>query len=372
MMSGSCSSTKKICRFAKEYGMSSGEMKTVSVDNARVLLLYATSLGIQANDMYRGTSFNESLLNTPEARISVDEYLDMWKAAAIMSKDACFGLHFGDAAGNMQRGNILCAVMMNCPTVEEGIGRFIRYYCLMSDLIKPLLRLEGEHSRFTWTTEIADVKSDLHLQDSLLVMLASVLRCLAGDRARIVEARLEHVQPKESEDYRLIFDAPVLFGQSNTELIIDRQILAEPVFMANGALLRAYEKVAEAFLQKISSTRIWTTKVLTSLGREMFDGDKPSIEMVAGDLAVSTRNLQYRLKEEGTTFQKLLNHVRKELAIAYMSKSDVSLFDIAFLLGFSEQSSFNHAFRKWTGMRPSEYRNKAISASSEKLFAVTG
>lgn len=84
-------------------------------------------------------------------------------------------------------------------------------------------------------------------------------------------------------------------------------------------------------------------------------GIKPNIDSVSKKLALSRRNLQEKLKAEETTFRNCLESVRKQIALDYLAKPDVTICDIAFLLGYSEQSAFNHAFKRWTGKNPKAY-----------------
>ena len=85
-------------------------------------------------------------------------------------------------------------------------------------------------------------------------------------------------------------------------------------------------------------------------------GNKPVISLIAKDLAVSVRDLQNKLREEKTSFQKLLDKTRKEKALFYLKNKEMPLVDVAFILGFSEQSSFSHTFKRLTGMTPLQYR----------------
>jgi AraC-like DNA-binding protein len=87
-------------------------------------------------------------------------------------------------------------------------------------------------------------------------------------------------------------------------------------------------------------------------------GDKPSVEIIARNLAVSRRHLQNKLRTEDTTYRQLLDAVRKEIAMDCLNKPQMNLCDIAFLLGFAEQSTFNHAFKRWTGMTPTAYQQQ--------------
>lgn len=87
----------------------------------------------------------------------------------------------------------------------------------------------------------------------------------------------------------------------------------------------------------------------------MVQGGKWDIDTVADQLAVSKRTLQNRLKEEQTSYLKLLDALKNKMAVRYLETAKGSICEIAFLLGFSEQSAFNHAFKRWTGKTPMEY-----------------
>ena len=87
------------------------------------------------------------------------------------------------------------------------------------------------------------------------------------------------------------------------------------------------------------------------------------IEAVAGHLAITPRNLQLKLQKEGTSFRKLRDEVRKEIAVGYLKEDNDSICEIALLLGFADQSAFQHAFKRWTGKTPGEYRRHLIRGS---------
>ena len=80
---------------------------------------------------------------------------------------------------------------------------------------------------------------------------------------------------------------------------------------------------------------------------------------VAAELAIGGRQLQNRLRAEGTSYRQLLDQVRKGIALDVLERADVSIYDVAFLVGFAQQSAFTHAFRRWTGLSPGEYRRQA-------------
>ena len=123
----------------------------------------------------------------------------------------------------------------------------------------------------------------------------------------------------------------------------------------NPRLLQLFDKHAQAYLNNQSSGDSYTAKVNRLLLRQL-KSESPGIEVVADHLSMSVRSLQMKLKEEGTSYQKLLNAVRKNLAIAYLRERKISKGEIAYLLGFSEISVFSRTFKKWTGKSPTEYQ----------------
>lgn len=127
----------------------------------------------------------------------------------------------------------------------------------------------------------------------------------------------------------------------------------------NPKLQNLFDKHASAFMSNQAPSESYSYRVKQLLLRHMKE-DTPGIEMVADSLSMSVRSLQMKLKEEGTSYQKILNHVRKQLAIACLQEPKVSKGEIAYMLGFSEISVFSRTFKKWTGKSPTEFQS-AIS-----------
>jgi AraC-like DNA-binding protein len=331
---------------------------TVSSDLIRVLLNYASSTNIPLDEAFGSMNFETKDLENTDSRISIINYLLVWKTVQEKSKDINFGLHYGEETSDLFKGNILCTIMMNCPDIGEAIKKFIRYYCLMSDLTIPQIRQQEDQAFFTLHSAANNIDLNIHLSNSLMIMLLAVLRCLSGNKVNIIDVQFKHSSPNNLNEYHRIFGSTLSFEKDEYSIVFEKEILSKPIFLANHELLNTMEPVAERLLERLLSSRLWTNKVIEIISRKLTIGECPDIGSIAGSLTTSIRNLQYRLHEEGTSYQILLNRVRKEFALNYINKPSVTLYDISFLLGFSEQSSFNHAFKKWTGIKPTEYRKK--------------
>jgi AraC-like DNA-binding protein len=330
---------------------------SVSLDVPRLLLKYAAGLGVDVNDICQQVGLEAASIQNLEGRLSFEEFDALWEAVARRSNDPTFGLHFGEAAPNFSTGHILFAVMMNCATLGDALERFCRYHGLLVDGATPQLCDEGQCSIFNLE---GMAMLGQQYAEAILAMLRVTVGRLTENRVRPTEVRLAHPSPLDVSEHQRIFSAPLLFDQPGYRLVFDREALGTSIFLANPALLTTLEQFAQRLLAQLTLTGPWTGRVSETVGKLLLRGEKPSISKVAGTLAISPRHLQNKLQLEGITYQKLLDTVRQQMAQDGLRRDGMTICDVAFLLGFSEQSAFNHAFKRWTGMTPLEYSNNHL------------
>jgi AraC-like DNA-binding protein len=151
---------------------------------------------------------------------------------------------------------------------------------------------------------------------------------------------------------------PLRFNEGETRLVLSRAALERPVVAPNQGLFAYLERHAEALQARVRASASIASRVRELLTLCLREGE-PDQGAVARQLAVSERTLQRRLQDEGVTFAGLLDEVRADLSRMYLGDPQLAVFEIAFLLGYSEPSAFNRAFRRWTGQTPSEFRGSA-------------
>jgi AraC-like DNA-binding protein len=312
---------------------------------------------MDADEILKVVDLGRSVVEDAEARIPVRQFNALWQGIALRADDQDLGLHVGEAVPDLLGGHVLISVMMNCPTVQSAIEKVDRYHGLLADFIKLRLAQKKSYAYLSWEPIDADIVLDRHHSESISVMLVSVLRGLTEDGIDLVEVRFTHPRPDDTREHQRVLRCPVVFDWPENELVFSRQDLSLPVFLANPELLDTLERYAQRLLERLHMPDTWAGRVIQSLGRILVQGERPSLDSVAFDLAVSTRHLQGQLKAEGTTYRQLLERVRTKLALDYLKRSEMTMCDIAFLLGFSEQSAFTHAFKRWTGSSPTEYLN---------------
>ena len=330
---------------------------TVSTDLVAVLIKYAVQNDLDGAGILSAAGVDPAL-TTESGRIPVRCFDIAWTEVEQQTQDPDFGLHFGLAMGQYAMGHVLYTVILNSPTVGEALDRLCRYHGLMADAVQPHLYADTPRAGIRLETFPLRLRLSRHNAEFIFSLFSSILRLLTDNRFCFSEVRFQHSTPTSTSEHQRIFRTNVVFERSQNELVIDHSLLRKPVSLANPSVLEALEPVARRLMDRLYSDRLWTDRVTQAQSRMLLKGRKPSIEAVAGELAASIRQLQNRLSEEGTTYQRLFDRVRREIALNFLDDQDASMADIAFLVGFSDQSGFNHAFKKWTGMTPGAYRNR--------------
>jgi AraC-like DNA-binding protein len=196
--------------------------------------------------------------------------------------------------------------------------------------------------------------------------LLTLVKDLTGKRLRLSAAWFQYVPPAQLTEYERLFQTELHFAQPINRLAFDARCLDWSVLSSNAALLPLFESYADTMLAALTPTQDYQQKVSQAIAQHLI-GELPTIQAIAYELAISVRHLQRELKAEGTSFQKLLDETRKKLALQHLKNPTTPIHDIAFLLGFSEPSAFNRAFKRWTGKTPGSYRG-----SGEESLAAIG
>jgi AraC-like DNA-binding protein len=136
---------------------------------------------------------------------------------------------------------------------------------------------------------------------------------------------------------------------------MDPAMLVRPVLSADPQLCAVIERHAEALLERLPSSGSVTDRARAALVEGLRSG-RTEVAAVADGLRMSARTLQRRLSAEGTSYVELLDGVRRELALRYVADRTLSLSEVAFLVGFADQTTFHRAFVRWTGRTPGGFR----------------
>lgn len=333
----------------------SGCGATVSSDLVRLLLESIDVDRTRLSAILSKAGIDPAILSQSHRRIPSVKFGLLWDEMERASQDPNFGLHMGELRCALPWGHVLLAAIMNSATVGQAIERTCRYHDIMSDIVRPTLTLQADKAAVGLSTPRPGFRLHRQHVESIFSAVVSILRLLAKERFSC-EMHFVHQRPDDVTEHTRILGPSVLFGRPADLLLFDRSLMDLRIPYADPELASALDRHAEKVLNRIRSFKPWSEKLAELLIQSMVDG-LPSLREVSRRMSMSPRCLQGRLEAESSSYRQVVESVRKDLAIDYLKESDMPVGEIAFVLGFSHQSAFNHAFKRWTGRSPLAFRN---------------
>jgi AraC-like DNA-binding protein len=182
-----------------------------------------------------------------------------------------------------------------------------------------------------------------------------MIRLMAGSGWAPVEVEFEHPAPAQAAEHARVFGAPVSFGRTTNAFVVEHEFCGRQVPAADERLYPILREYLDRALAEVPPEDSLLTSVRRAIGESMRHGD-PTLTQVARSIAAGPRTLRRRLKEYGVDFKGLVDDTRRRLSLRYLQDQNHTLTEVAYLLGYSEVSAFNRAFKRWTGSTPAEYR----------------
>jgi AraC-like DNA-binding protein len=302
-------------------------------------------------ELFAKTDLTKEIVADAEARVSPAQFCVAWAEAVRLSGDPALALAIADSTPAGAFG-IVEYVCRSQRTVRDALEQWCRYLAILDDAVDVGLVDHGEHTSLRVLRESeAPAPASHELCFALVVARAREL----APGVHVSEVRYAHrTNDAVVARHRKFFDAPVVFGARRTEIVFDKDVLDITLATADENLLAILVPTAEAKRVRRSKDPPLTEQVTRAL-RAALSNDDAQLDVIAKRMGMTERSLQRRLKDEGSSFQTLREQTRRELADRYLGE-DLSLSEIAFLLGFSEPSAFFRAFKRWTGKTPLEHR----------------
>ena len=218
-------------------------------------------------------------------------------------------------------------------------------------------KVEGDETRLDLNPMSAREPLPPVIMDAFFSTVVNMCRASYGDSFSPQRVELQRSEPPGADEFSKFFRAPVVFESKSNALVMSLTDLTKPLPTANAELARASEQVVSDYVSQFKRADI-VDRAKARLVEQLPSGN-PTQENLAAALNLSVRTLQRKLHNQETSFTKILEDTRRELASQYMHRESMSNKEIAYLLGFSEPSNFSRAFKRWTGLSPSEFRASA-------------
>ena len=326
---------------------------TISVSLVEETLALAKARGLDALPLVEAAGIAAPMLASPKSRVSSAQYGALWAGIARALDDE----FFGQDSHRMKCGSFI-AMTQTALTARNGaqaLARAVGFMRLVLDDLSACIETDAERVRLRFVEREGAKPPAMFAYATYFIVVYGLLCWLVGRRIPLIEARFRCAEPPAAHEYRLMFCDDMTFGQSGSYVDLSPAFLDLPVIQTPGSAKPFLRDAPASFVVKYRNPGSFAARVRKTLRALPMPG-WPAADQMAARLHVAEATMRRRLKQEGHTYQSIKDDLRRDIAIGELQQSGRTIADIAALLGFAEPSAFHRAFRKWTGMRPTDYR----------------
>ncbi|HEX5058697.1 MAG TPA: AraC family transcriptional regulator [Kofleriaceae bacterium] len=291
-----------------------------------------------------------------DGRIPRRAWLHAFTVAVEVTGDPALGLRVGESIRPAHLGAV-GYILMSCESMRQAAELDQRWHSLIADGERLEYTRDGTLSKRTLFLPDGEPPPPSCAVDCAAAAAVGFVRWLAGADDGLRRVALPYPAPAHRSEHDQLFRCEVVFGATHIMVWRDPTVLRKPLAQADPELRARMEERAARLAAERSAPDELVTKVRELVARGMRDA-LPDLERAATVLELSPRTLKRRLADRGTSFSKIVDDTRRQLALGYIADASLSLVDVAYFCGFSEQSAFNRAFKRWTGLTPGEYRRR--------------
>lgn len=327
---------------------------TVSAGYVKSLLDVAIAHGADRDRLLERAGIDPADLSHPDNRLAFERFKALMRAAKDLLHDPALALRFGDES-RFREMSIVGLITATAETMGEAFEQMNRYARLV-------IEVDGHETgeRFAiarrpdgvWIEDRRRNPNDfLELTESTWVRFVSDNARRFPDRPFARAVHVTHAEPPYRAEYDRYLKAPVVFGSDRNALLVDESWLEIRLGPPNRYVFGIFSERADALLKSLIDSKSVRGQVESALIPILHTGDA-SMDMVAGKMGLSRPTLYRRLRDEGVSYEALLDELRHKMALHYLDGQKVSVNETAYLVGFSDPSAFSRAFKRWTGASP--------------------
>jgi AraC-like DNA-binding protein len=333
------------------------EPRTSTVIYVRSLVPVVEAAGLPARRFLELLGIDGDLLTNIDARVPKDVVSHAWELAAQVTKHESLGMV---ASLHAPPGSfpVLDHIAANQPTVGDALASIARYCRLCDDELCMTFDLRADGAKVNLTFPKKEMRYSRHWAEWFVGLLVSRARSLSGDtRTSPTQVTFQHSAPQSAAELAALLGCMPEFDCDRTSVTFAPEVLEIRIQNASEFLSRIVLKHADTDLKQFAPSEPFTTATARML-REILAQGPPRIADLADKAHCSVRTVQMRLGKESTSYEDVLDGVRRSLALQYAADHNVRVMELSLLLRFADASSFYKAFKRWTGTTPLEYRRR--------------
>lgn len=318
----------------------------------------AARCGFNIEPVFRQVGIQTDLIHLESGTIKAAKLAELMAVCVAQARGHHFPFMLGETFAFEYQPD-LETFLTTSPSLREALRVFEWVRLLINPLLDVSVEESGDGARLVSRLDVPGSGPEVtgHFTEATFAAVQKFARLLLGEQHRFERVDFRHPQPADARRHAQFFDAPVFFGQPQDQLLFPRALLDQPLEGAFPTLHRQAAFLVEQRLQKQSAPRGLVAEIeQTFLEQPRILGQ--GIEAVAERLGLHPRTLQRRLQAEGVRFTVLQAQVRFKLAARWLEEGGLSIEAISEQLGFCDRRSFTQAFKRWSGLSPSQFRGK--------------
>ena len=328
---------------------------SVSVPLAAALIEFSEQLGANRRMVLQRSGLEATDLKDSEGRLSLDGFYDLIRACRELTNNPAILLEFASHA-DFSEVSVAGLIANASPTMLHALLQLNRYGRLAIDVPytgESALAFErGREADF-----IVDRRIPVIARTELMEISFTYL--ITGPRAFLPKPHVLGVElvgdpPGHADAYKQVWNCPISFNATRNAIRLGTWVADHPVRLQPDYVYDILTRHADRLLETFSKPSTFSTILERLIASELHTG-VVTIGWAAQQLGVSRQTIYRRLKSEDTTFEQLLDTLRHKMALLYLSERKLTVFETAFLLGYSDPSPFSRAFKRWTGIAPAAY-----------------
>jgi AraC-like DNA-binding protein len=294
----------------------------------------------------------------PGSRISTEAMDKLWSRALELTDDSTIGINVGRRV-SLSTYYVLGHAWHASANLVDAIERLLRYDHVI-DTTQAIMALEKQGNSYRVSEGYAndELKPPGYMIDAEIAGFLRLCELVKGRAVNPTKVELIESESDHPDAHQDLFRAPIEFGAEEYALYFDAADLEEPLVTAIPDVADATDKIAERYVDSLDKNKV--AGQVRELLIQMLPSGSADQESIASRLYRSSSTLQRQLTAEGTSYRDVLESTRNQLAEDYLKNNEHSHAQIAFLLGFSDQSNFARAFKRWNGQSPGKFQKSLV------------
>ncbi|VVN97279.1 AraC family transcriptional regulator [Pseudomonas fluorescens] len=307
--------------------------------------------GLSSEALLAGSGISAADLSRADTRITTLQEMQVCVNAVALKRE--IGLELGRRMHVSSYG-MLGYALLTSATLGDALRLALRYPALLGTLFELSLEEDGERIWLTASDYRENPALTVFNIEFCLVSMKVICDDLLGHPLPLLGARFEYFAPDYQTRYSERFDCPLQFNAPANAFAFDKHWLDQPLPLADTITHQAMAERCRKQNTEFTGRQVWLGRIRQLLSAQL--NAAPGLEGLAEQMNCSARTLRRHLKDLGCSYQELLDELRFERAKQMLGEDQLPIYQIAEALGFSETASFRHAFVRWSGVAPSQFR----------------